>query len=439
MIKDIIKILKYSVLIGFVIFLLNGIFNSNGFQDNTIEIMVIYFIYALVLTILNYNFFKLLDRVVSWSENPKKRLIYGVVGALLVTTFGVIVLRYLVVIYNHGTFEDFLNTGRSYYIISLVITINILIIIHAIFFFKEISKKKVAEHQVISKTETAKFESLKNQLDPHFLFNSLNVLTALIGENPKQAEKFTTKLSKIYRYVLQQKNQDLIEVNEELQFAKSYMDLLKIRFEDSIDFTITDDLDEDLKIVPLSLQLLLENAVKHNEISPKKQLKITIYKDENYLIIENNISPKNSLEKSTKVGLNNIKERYALVTSSKVTIDNNNNIFKVKLPLLTHKTKTMNTTISKNDKYYQAKEQVKKIKEFYRAFFSYLVFIPFIVFIWYSYSRNTVQWFWFPIFGWGIGLFFQGVEAFNKFPFLGKNWENKKIKELMDEDNHLNY
>jgi sensor histidine kinase YesM len=441
--KELIKITKYSIFIGIFIFIIERTLSTNGFQvgfEQLSTIFLIDFIYAFVLNLLNFKYFRFLDKFISWKEQPKKRLIYGSIGAILVTMLGITVLRYLVVIiFEHGDFQDFLNTGKSYYIFSFIISINILITVHAIFFFKEISKKKVTEHQVISKTETAKFESLKNQLDPHFLFNSLNVLTSLIEENPKQAEKFTTKLSKVYRYVLQQKNQDLIEVNQELIFAKTYMDLLKLRFEDSIDFSITEDLDETLKIVPLSLQLLLENAVKHNEISPNKRLTIRIYKEDNFLVVENNLSPKNNLEKSTKVGLNNIKERYALVTPSKVIIENNKKTFKVKLPLLTKKLNIMSTSYSKEEKYYRAKKQVQKIRDFYTTLFMYILFIPFIFYIWYTYSSNTIQWFWFPILGWGIGLIFQGAEAFNKFPVLGSNWQKRKIRELMEDEEQINF
>ena len=93
----------------------------------------------------------------------------------------------------------------------------------------------------------------------------------------------------------------------------------------------------------------------------------------------------------------------------------------------------MKATYNKDEQYYQAKKQVKKIKAFYMSLFMYCLFIPFIVFIWYNYSSGY-QWFWFPILGWGYGLFFQGAEAFNKFPIFGKNWEKQKIQELMDED-----
>ena len=194
--------------------------------------------------------------------------------------------------------------------------------------WKKAATQETTKQEIVAKTETAKFESLKNQLDPHFLFNSLNVLTSLIGENPNLAEKFTTKLSKIYRYVLEQRNKDLVPVHEELNFAKIYMQLLGMRFEDAIEFNIPDTIsNSELKIVPLSLQLLLENAVKHNVVSSSKPLCIKIYEENNYLIIENNINPKEAIGKSTKVGLQNIADRYGLITEQNVLIENNNKIF----------------------------------------------------------------------------------------------------------------
>jgi len=432
-IKELIKITKYSTVIGIFIFIIERSITTNGFKSDASELLTIFFIdfiYAFVLNILNFKYFNFLDKFISWKEQPKKRLIYGIIGAIIVTMIGITFLRYFVVIiFEDGNFQDFLNTGRTYYIFSFIITINILIAVHAIYFFKEISKKKVEEHKVISKTETAKFESLKNQLDPHFLFNSLNVLTSLIEENQQQAVKFTTKLSKIYRYVLQQKSQDLIEVNQELAFSKTYMDLLKIRFEDSIDFNITEDLDSTLKIVPLSLQLLLENAVKHNQISNTNKLKLSIYKENNYLVVENNLSPKNNLEKSTKVGLNNIKERYALVTTSQVIIENNNKTFKVKLPLLTKKTSVMNTQIQQ-EKYLKAQRKVKNLKEFYRSLISFLFIIPMLFIIWRTYTPNVIQWFWFPFAGWGFSLIIQALNVYG----ISSSWEDRKIKEFMDND-----
>jgi len=289
------------------------------------------------------------------------------------------------------------------------------------------------KQEIVAKTETAKFESLKSQLDPHFLFNSLNVLTSLIGENPNQAEKFTTKLSKVYRYVLEQRNKDLIPVLEEIKFANTYMELLGMRFEDAVKFEIPSSItNKNLKIVPLSLQLLLENAVKHNVVSSSKPLTIRIYEQDNYLIIENNINPKQAIGQGTKVGLRNIADRYGLITDKNVIIENNNKIFKVSLPLLLKMNNMIYSENLENSKYLLAVERVEKLKKFYSSLASFVVVMPFLIFINLSYIPYF-QWFWFPLFGWSIGLLSQLLEANNYNIFLGKNWEEKKIKELMND------
>lgn len=430
--------------VGAVIFIVERMLTKRGLDESG-ETLFGYFmimqLYSFVITFGNVLLINYLNKFITWESQPKKRLIIGSISSIVLTMTIIILLRLVILVFFfNGSFQDFLNTSSYYYIFSLIVTVNVLIIMHAVYFFKAMTDKKVTKHKVISKTQSAKFESLKNQLDPHFLFNSLNVLTSLIEENPRQAEKFTTKLSKIYRYVLTQKSEDLVLATEELKFAKTYTDLLKMRFEDAVVFNIPEKLDDDkLKIIPLALQLLLENAVKHNVITSNKKLEINIYQEGNYLVIENNVNPKSNIEKSTKVGLQNIIDRYSLVTLSNVFIENDNKTFKVKLPLLIQKTKIMNTSINKEEKYYQAKKQVKKIKDFYMALFMYCLFVPFIIFIWNTYSHNTIQWFWFPILGWGLGLFFQGADAFNKFPVFGSDWEKRKIQEFMDNDDQVKF
>jgi hypothetical protein len=297
--------------------------------------------------------------------------------------------------------------------------------------WKNAVKQESTKQEIVAKTETAKFESLKNQLDPHFLFNSLNVLTSLIGENPQQAERFTTKLSKVYRYVLEQRNKDLVPIEEELKFAKTYMELLGMRFEEAVQFNIPDNIsNNELKIVPLSLQLLLENAVKHNVVSTSKPLTINIYEEGSYLIITNNVNPKEAIGKSTKIGLQNIADRYGLITDKGVKIENNNKTFKVSLPLLYKMNNMMYTDDLENSKYVRAVKRVEKLKEFYQNLASYCIVIPFLIFINLRFSSGF-YWFWFPMFGWGIGLTFHFLEVNNYNVFLGKNWEEKKIEQLM--------
>jgi LytS/YehU family sensor histidine kinase len=161
----------------------------------------------------------------------------------------------------------------------------------------------------------SQFEVLRQQVNPHFLFNSLNVLTSLIKLEPDLAEKFTEHLSKVYRYVLENKDNNLVDLKTELDFLDAYIFLLNIRFMDKIEVNVSiDDDKKELKILPLALQLLIENAIKHNSMSKKNPLKIDIsVENENTLTVENNLQERESHMASTGVGLKNINHRYSLL------------------------------------------------------------------------------------------------------------------------------
>jgi two-component system LytT family sensor kinase len=421
--------------IGCAIFIVVSTFSDKGFQFESAQELLIRFsfdqLYSFVLGFSNLIYFKYLEKR-DWKIGDRlKRISAGVIGSIVITMTGLFVLRFLTTaVYEKRSIAQFIATETiGNYQFGLWITLTILAIFHFIYFYNKYQKNKVTESQLVAKTESAKFESLKNQLDPHFLFNSLNVLTSLIVENPKSAEKFTTKLSKVYRYVLEQKDKDLISLEDELKFAKSYMELLKMRFEDGITFSIPETVsDPELKIVPLALQLLLENAVKHNVITSENPLRIEIYEENGSLVIQNNLNPKNSLEKSTKVGLKNIIQRYALVSKAKVEITKNTAIFKVKLPLLTQKIKIMKTDyINDSNKYIRAKKQVDDLKGFYGSAIAYCIVIPFLIYINLKTSPGH-HWFWYPMFGWGLGIV---IQAFTVFGY-GANWEERKIRELMN-------
>ncbi len=414
---------------------LAGSFRLGSLQDELSKFSM-YLLYSSVLGFANFWVVSELEKRFAWSEEPKKRAFYGVVGAVLVSLLSILLLRlFTVLVLRKHTLDYFLqNESKFIYIYTLFITLLVVLVFYVIFFYRAIAKKSITEHKTIAKTEIAKYESLKSQLDPHFLFNSLNVLTSLIEENPKQAERFTAKLSKVYRYVLEQKEKTLVPLQEELDFAKIYMELLKMRFEDSVLFEIPERISNpNYKIVPLSLQLLLENAVKHNAISQEKPLTISIVEKEGELIISNNYNKKNVLNKGTGMGLHNIIDRYALLTEKQVEINKTNTDFKIVLPLLTQKTKIMNKSDYKEEyRYIKAKERVEKMKEFYANVIAYIGVNTFLVFLNY-YTSWDHKWFIYPLIGWGIGLLFHYFEAFGYYPFLSKNWEEKKIKELMDE------
>ena len=373
-----------------------------------------------------------------WITQTKQRVTAGIIGTIIYTIPVVLGINYVIWIVIGGADIAMFFSGSSLFIhlFYIIISFGVSSFLHAKAFmtnWKIAMTQESTKQEIVAKTETAKFESLKSQLDPHFLFNSLNVLTSLIGENPYKAEKFTTKLSKIYRYVLEQRNKDLIPVLEEIKFANTYMELLGMRFEDAVKFEIPSSItNKNLKIVPLSLQLLLENAVKHNVVSSSKPLTIRIYEQDNYLIIENNINPKQAIGQGTKVGLRNIADRYGLITDKNVIIENNNKIFKVSLPLLLKMNNMIYSENLENSKYLLAVERVEKLKKFYSSLASFVVVMPFLIFINLSYIPYF-QWFWFPLFGWSIGLVSKLLEANNYNIFLGKNWEEKKIKELMND------
>ena len=373
-----------------------------------------------------------------WITQTKQRVTAGIIGTIIYTIPVVLGINYVIWIVIGGADIAMFFSGSSLFIhlFYIIISFGVSSFLHAKAFmtnWKIAMTQESTEQEIVAKTETAKFESLKSQLDPHFLFNSLNVLTSLIGENPYKAEKFTTQLSKVYRYVLEQRNKDLIPVLEEIKFANTYMELLGMRFEDAVKFEIPSSItNKNLKIVPLSLQLLLENAVKHNVVSSSKPLTIRIYEQDNYLIIENNINPKQAIGQGTKVGLRNIADRYGLITDKNVIIENNNKIFKVSLPLLLKMNNMIYSENLENSKYLLAVERVEKLKKFYSSLASFVVVMPFLIFINLSYIPYF-QWFWFPLFGWSIGLVSQLLEANNYNIFLGKNWEEKKIKELMND------
>jgi len=332
--------------------------------------------------------------------------------------------------------EEFLALQTpSYYTVSLAIALVVSGIFYAFFYSKHRQENRVQEQQIIARTASAQFDALKNQLDPHFLFNSLNVLTSLIDEDPQQAQRFTTSLSKVYRYVLEQKNKELVPVDEEFAFARTYVELLKMRFEDSITFDIPEKaVNPEGRIVPLSLQLLLENAVKHNVVTPSRPLKITVREEDGFLVISNNLQEKQVVKKSSGVGLQNIQQRYALLTERRLRISKSDTEFRVAVPVLTRQVGRVQSQEEyiRDKRYQKARERVEALKGFYGNLAAYCVVIPFLV--WLNFRTTSFPWAIFPTLGWGFGLLMHGLEAYGYNPLWGKRWEERKIRELMEKD-----
>jgi sensor histidine kinase YesM len=192
-----------------------------------------------------------------------------------------------------------------------------------------------AEKMETAKVE-AELEALKTQLDPHFIFNSLNTLSYLITREPHSAKLFNDTLAKVYRYILGNKEKDLVLLKDELEFISNYFYLLKIRFNDAVNMVIeiNDVSAEDYLIPPISLQTLVENAIKHNEFNEMHPLDIKVTVSANHVVVRNPIKPKEQSGPSNKIGLNNLDNRYKLITRKNIAIENNHRFFTVKLPIL---------------------------------------------------------------------------------------------------------
>ena len=432
--KELLRSLGIGLIIFLIIILLNLVYGGELVFDSHLGIRFLYTIlYSVSLGYSNQLVFIYLDKIFVNERFSLKRMLVGFVSSFVVTLFVIFLLRIFqdVVIEGNSFAQYWANETLANYVFAIVMTFIILLCFYAFYIYKAYSDSKVKEQKIIAGTASAQFESLKNQIDPHFLFNSLNVLSSLIEENPDNAQRFTTSLSKIYRYVLEQKDKELVSVSEELTFAKTYMNLLKMRFENSITYDIpTDFNNEDAKVVPLSLQLLLENTIKHNVVSEQKPLHIKIYIENNYLIVENNLQKKEVLQDRRGVGLQNIVNRYGLISERKMLIEESATFFKVKIPILTKQIAFMETQnrYNENMSFMRAKERVEKLKGFYGNLISYCCVIPVLIFI--NLQSGGFQWFWFPMFGWGMGLTFHAIETFG----YGKSWEEKKIQEILNKD-----
>jgi len=439
----ILKELGKAFFVGILVFIVLGIIQYvNGFEFKDGRDLLIRFlynqIYSVVLYMVNAYYFGFLLKQFPNQVFKTRNLLKGLFGGIFVTLFSLFALRVFTEIVIEGRlFSDFIASEKiEYYYVSFIISVVVTTIFYGVYYYRNKHERKVTEQKIIAGTASAKFDALKNQLDPHFLFNSLNVLTSLIEENPPAATRFTTSLSKVYRYVLEQKNKELVTLEEELNFAKLYMSLLAVRFEDSIVFTSPSQLENpQAKVVPLSLQLLLENAVKHNQVMPSKKLYVTITEENGNLVVTNNSQPKQVLKVSTGVGLRNIRDRYALLTKRPVIINENRKEFSIAIPILGENLQIMNTseTFISEKKYKLAKKRVEKLKGFYIHFTIYLLMMPIFIYLNYI-SRAGFPWALFPIVGWGIGVTSHASETFNYNPFFGKNWEERKIRELMDKE-----
>ena len=276
---------------------------------------------------------ELWDKLIPWIKAPFKRFIGSLVTMILFVFMVVwgLDLFFDLVIFKMSISEALKESSVPFWS-SFMITLGLNVFMHGRGFLYSWRQASIDVERLKTEQVSTQYESLKNQVNPHFLFNSLNALTSLVYDDQQRAVEFIRKLSQVYRYVLDKKDDELVPVSDELEFAKNYLFLQKIRFGDNLIIEIKGE-----NLVnytpPLAIQLLVENAIKHNVVSELHPLKINIEVGENYCLIVNNIKEK--LEKdSTGIGLNNLKERYKYLTDLPVEVERVEERFSVKIPLL---------------------------------------------------------------------------------------------------------
>ncbi|MDH3648454.1 MAG: histidine kinase [Saprospiraceae bacterium] len=278
----------------------------------------------------------LLDRQYDWSSQPRMRLVTGILGHLLYTVVAMFLINYATYLL-FGWNENALSIEGmiTYSIPAVIITFLIASFLTARQFFFAWRQAAIKEERMKREIIVSKFESLKNQVNPHFLFNSLNVLTSLVYKDPDLSAKFIKKLSEVYRYVLEVQDKELIDLQDELAFLRSFTFLLKMRHSDGLNVEIDLPENGNYLVAPLALQMLVENAVKHNVISQQEPLSIEVFIENGFLVVRNNLQKKEmKKDASVTVGLRNIIERYAFFTNQPVIVNETDHVFEVKLPAL---------------------------------------------------------------------------------------------------------
>ncbi|MEO8473936.1 MAG: histidine kinase [Chryseolinea sp.] len=314
---------------------LTGLFGVLNHKDALYWLGYLYFI-GLAFLIWQGNRYLLFRtrKRFTWFDKPIEKLILLFVNNIFFTA--PLTIAWLCTWYRWAGLESI--KWDTIIVVALVNVICVLFVTHVyetVFMVKEQEDEQLKSAQLLKGKAEAELEALKNQIDPHFMFNALNSLSYLIEKDPAKAKQFTENLAEVYRYILSQKEHVLVLLEDEFTFIHTYVDLIKIRFGEAL--TLQQDFNgttgKEFLIPPISAFVAFENAVKHNEISERMPLLICVKIENNTLVIANKLQPKRSIQHSSNIGLKNLSERYLIITGKKIEIENANNFFTVRLPL----------------------------------------------------------------------------------------------------------
>ena len=302
--------------------------------------------YYAVLTILLITLFiwegnRLLEPVVKKQISPVKHKIrylaaFFVIGNLVAFVFTFVVIWFIGLVIHNNSWQQNSMPLKLNLIYAVLVNLFFHLINAIFFFFKEYKQQWMEAEELRRNSTLAQLQLIKSQVNPHFLFNNLNVLSSLLIKDNPEANKFIEEFSKVYRYILNNQDKELVLLQNELDFIKPYIFLLQKRFDDGLQVEL--NIPENYKrtyVIPVALQMLIENAIKHNVVSRARPLKIDVLVNENDdLVVRNNLQPRQAAEVSTQIGLQNIMKRYQLICGKKIDIIKTDDEFVVSLPLL---------------------------------------------------------------------------------------------------------
>ncbi|WP_046755894.1 sensor histidine kinase [Kordia jejudonensis] len=330
----------WFVIIGIIVlsFVTDYLF-SNSFMRYSFGDAIINWSVSLMFSITNWfvmrtNFIFLRKKFPNVEDVGKRAFLLFIsiiISVTLIDALGGTIVGYI--------FDQTYYFSERYRVLLPIIIISVMVmaIYEAIYFYIQLKKSIRQEEQAKQVVVLAQLDALRNQAQPHFFFNSLNTLRDIIDQNSKDdAKQFVDKLSDVYRFILDSGDANIIPLRDELKFARAYIHIQTERFGDNLKLHWNiPETDLDRMIVPMSLQLLLENAIKHNVISRSKPLTIHVKIQDDYVVVTNKIQAKSTQLPSTKLGLINIEKRHALITNKVPKIENSGTEFTVSIPLLT--------------------------------------------------------------------------------------------------------
>ncbi len=291
-------------------------------------------LFGLLIVYLDLTLINLLDKRFILPEKLLPRIPVEAIGAVVI---GIIVGTAVTTLsnslfpYEDGLTRHLINNS----LIVIILNFMIILTLEAVIWFKRGRENLLTAEKLERENTQIRFETLKSQLNPHFLFNSLNVLSSLIRKDSERAQQFIDEFSSVYRYTLDVIDRPVVELSEELDFAKSFLYLQKMRFDEGVRTEINIDAQKLTYFVPpLAMQTILENSFKHNRASSDSPLLIKIFSDDNFIVITNTLQPKMKTSDSKGVGLSNLKKRYELLGFENLEFNVTDKIYSAKIPLI---------------------------------------------------------------------------------------------------------